>query len=76
MTLPSNEQQIILTEVTLKTAKSDSVLRMTPEREDYWDAMVTEVADIERRGNAVLIPNEWPDLSTYELGKVTPLEDT
>lgn len=75
MTLPSDEAQTILMEVTLKTAQADSVLRMTPEREAFWDAMVRDVAAIERRGNQVMIPNEWPDLTTYELGVVTPLED-
>ena len=75
MTLPTDEMQIILTEVSLGKARADSVLAMTPEREEFWDAMERETREIAARGHQIMIPNEWPDLTTYVEGKATPLED-
>lgn len=68
MTLEANEVERIYVEILLGIPRSESLVRMRPEVERFWDELSAEIAQMRADGKGFLVPNEFPD--------VLPTKDT
>lgn len=67
--LGSDIRQRMMVEVARGTPPSNSIFwPMSRELAEAWDSTVLEIAAMRERGEMLYIPNELPDLTTYERG--------
>jgi len=62
MALEANEVERIYVEVLLGIPRSESLVRMRPEVEQFWDVLSAEVEQMRADGKNFIIPNEFPDV--------------
>lgn len=66
MPLEANEVERIYVEVLLGMSRSESLVRMRPEVEQFWDKLSAEVAQMRADGKDFIIPSEFPDVLPTE----------
>lgn len=62
MALEANEVERIYVEILLGIPRSESLVRMRPEVERFWDELSAEIAQMRADGKGFLVPNEFPDV--------------
>lgn len=66
MPLEANEVERIYVEVLLGMSRSESLVRMRPEVEQFWGKLSAEVAQMRADGKDFIIPSEFPDVLPTE----------
>lgn len=62
MALEANEAERIYVEILLGIPRSESLVRMRPEVERFWDGLVVQIEQMRADGKGFMIPNEFPDV--------------
>ncbi len=54
--VPADDVATMAREITLGVKPENSRIEMTPDHQEVWDRLTSEIADIKRRGGIVEIP--------------------